>query len=77
MNRKKSGEFNQAEYTRQYRREKLKQVIVYLSKNRDQDIIELLSTVSNKSEFIKALIRREISTGDVQKSIPDQEPHSK
>lgn len=63
MSRKKSGNFDQLEYTKQYHKENHTRVSVVLSKKYDNDIIQKLDEQESKSNYIKTLIR-----ADIQKS---------
>ena len=55
----KKSQFDQASYIRKYQKEHLTRVAVVLSKERDRDIIEHLAR-KNKSQYIKALIRKDM-----------------
>ena len=56
----KKSQFDQAEYIREYHKENFTRVSVVLSKKYDRDIIDHLSG-KNKSQYIKALIRKDIN----------------
>ena len=65
MSRKKSGEFDQLEYIKQYAKENRTIVSVVLSKKYDQDIIKHLEPIKSKSGYIKELIRADIQKGEL------------
>lgn len=59
----KKARFDQAAYIRQYVRQNITRVSVILSRKHDQDLIQHLEKKENKSDYIKQLIRRDISEG--------------
>ena len=64
MSRKKSGNFDQLEYIKQYHKENHVRVSVMLSKKYDADIIAHLDKQESKSGYIKELIRADIQKGE-------------
>lgn len=56
----KKERFDKASYDRQYAKENLIQFRIALHKMHDQDVIEKLQTVPNKTGYVKKLIRDDI-----------------
>ena len=53
--------FDKSVYDRQYAKDNLIQIRIALNKNYDADIIDKLHSVDNKTGYIKALIRKDIT----------------
>lgn len=53
--------FNKAEYDKAYEKEHLIRIYIEFRKEEDNDIIEKLETVPNKAQYIKQLIRDDLS----------------
>ena len=64
MGRKKSGNFDQAQYNKQYAKDNFTRVSVVLSRKYDQDLIEHLEKQKSKSEYIKGLIREKLNNAE-------------
>ena len=56
----KKERFNKAGYDRKYHKENLVQLRLALHKVHDQDVIEKLQSVPNKTNYVRKLIRADI-----------------
>lgn len=52
--------FNQNKYIAEFKRKTYKHIDILLNKTTDKDIIDFLSSLPNKSEYVKELIRKDM-----------------